>query len=175
MWNLIYSTHFILYPRTYYVPYWISSCLSCLPRFTLKGARKVIVCAAAAQIYLLAEHLSIWPFLAIYPKKYQYETHSHGKTSQAEERSEHIPVWLGCVTYGLGGRLTCFRSNEAVLHFIYVVLGSLQIRHMIIYPADNAEWRFCIEVPTAAERRTTRIKNSKLCQIYKLREKKDNN
>lgn len=92
------------------------------------------------------------------PKKYQYETHSHGKTSQAETRSEHTPIWLGCVTYGLARRLTCFHSNEAVLHFIYVVLGSLQIRHMIIYPADNAEWRFCIEVPTAAERRTTRIK-----------------
>jgi hypothetical protein len=50
MWNLIYLKHFILYSRTCDISYWISSCVSCLPRFTLKGALDVIVCAAAAQI-----------------------------------------------------------------------------------------------------------------------------
>jgi hypothetical protein len=86
------------------------------------------------------------------------------------EASTHPSGWA-VLHMAWEGRLKCFHNNEAVLHFIYVVLGSLQIRHIIIYPADNAEWRFCIEVPTAPERRTTRIKKTPNYAKYISRER----
>lgn len=117
-------------------------------------------------LFVLLRHKSsyslsicLWDlFLAIYPKNINTKPiHMVRQARRKSEASTHPSGWA-VLHMAWEGRLKCFHNNEAVLHFIYVVLGSLQIRHIIIYPADNAEWRFCIEVPTAPERRTTRIK-----------------